>query len=149
MYRSIDKGISWSAVNTGFPDTEYPSCLVLSPSGYIFIGTSISGVHRSMQAVTSITGDMPLFPIDIMLHQNHPNPCNPRTIISYELPELSSVTVKIYNILGKEMKTLVDEPQGPGRHEVAFDASQLASGIYFYKMTAGKYELIKKMVVVK
>jgi len=83
------------------------------------------------------------------LYQNYPNPFNPDTKIIYELPMKDNVVLKVYNILGQEVKTLVNEVQTPGRHEYIFDASNLASGVYFYKIVTGKNISIKKMVFLK
>ena len=86
---------------------------------------------------------------EFTLKQNYPNPFNPVTKIEYSIPFTSKVIIKVYDVLGKEVKTLADEVQDEGIHTVAFDAANLASGIYFYKLTAGSLTDVKKMVVVK
>ena len=83
------------------------------------------------------------------LLQNYPNPFNPSTTISYQIPVKEFVVLKVYDILGKEVKTLVSGYMPAGVHEVKFDASGLASGAYFYKVTAGSFTSDKKMVVIK
>lgn len=83
------------------------------------------------------------------LSQNYPNPFNPVTNIKYQIPINTFVTVKVYDILGKEVKTLVNEFKSVGNYSVLFDASSLASGIYFYKMSAGEFSDVKRMVLVK
>ena len=88
-------------------------------------------------------------PIIYELSQNHPNPFNPSTIITYQLPEQSRVTLKVYDIIGKEVATLVDKEQAVGSYEVEFDAASLSSGIYIYRLQAGDYIAQKKMVLVK
>jgi|GEM_PF-4589836 len=80
---------------------------------------------------------------------NYPNPFNPATIITYSLPKASFVTLKVYNILGREITTLVNENKQAGKYEVTFDASELPSGIYFYRLTAGNENLVRKMLLVK
>ncbi len=80
---------------------------------------------------------------------NYPNPFNPTTTISYNLSTSGHVTVKIYDILGREVKTLVNEDESPGHHNAVFDASRLASGVYFYRLTAPGIAQVKKMVVTK
>lgn len=95
-------------------------------------------------------------PDEYNLAQNYPNPFNPVTIISYSLPHLSDVTLKVYNILGQEVITLVNEQQPAGNYEVSFDAANLSSGIYLYKIQAGPssdsgqgYTDVKKMILLR
>jgi uncharacterized protein YegP (UPF0339 family) len=83
------------------------------------------------------------------LNQNYPNPFNPSTIISYQIPQNSFVTLKVYNILGKEVATLVNEQQIAGKYNFNFKASNLASGIYIYKLTAGSFTSVKKLTLLK
>ncbi len=86
---------------------------------------------------------------DYQLAQNYPNPFNPATLISYTLPYNGFVTLKVYDVLGREIQTLVNGFQEAGAHSVNFNASGLASGVYMYKMEAGNYSSLKKMVVIK
>ncbi|MBK8946646.1 MAG: T9SS type A sorting domain-containing protein [Ignavibacteriae bacterium] len=83
------------------------------------------------------------------LFQNYPNPFNPTTTIKYSIPKQEQVTIKIYDILGKEIKTLVNEIKSRGNYQVDFDASSLASGIYFYRLQVNKFSDIKKLLLVK
>jgi len=91
----------------------------------------------------------PASEINFTLNQNYPNPFNPVTKIEYSIPLTAKVVIKVYDILGKEVKTLADEVQEKGLHNVMFDASNLASGIYFYRLTTGTLTDVKKMVVIK
>lgn len=86
---------------------------------------------------------------DFALEQNYPNPFNPSTTIGYELPEESFITLKVYDILGKEVATLVNNKEQPGIHEVKFDGSQLGSGMYIYRMNVDNYTVTKKMILMK
>jgi hypothetical protein len=98
-------------------------------------------------------------PSDFALRQNYPNPFNPNTIISYRLPVQSYVTLKIYDIIGNDVATLVNEEKGPGTYEVEFSATggsasggnayNLSSGIFFYQLQAGGFVQTKKMVLLK
>jgi hypothetical protein len=83
------------------------------------------------------------------LYQNYPNPFNPTTTIRFTIPHRSNVTLKVYDMLGKEIATLVDEEKNPGSYEVKFDASNLPSGVYFYKIKAGEFTQTKKMILMK
>lgn len=86
---------------------------------------------------------------DYRLSQNYPNPFNPATIIEYSVPQRSLVTLKIYDMLGREIKTLVKEEKSAGVYRVNFNASGLASGVYFYRMSAGNFSMTKKLVLLK
>lgn len=86
-------------------------------------------------------------PISFSLSQNYPNPFNPNTVISYQLPVTSYATLKVYDILGNEIATLVNEEKMAGEYEVSFDASSLSSGVYFYQLRASSFIETKKMVL--
>ena len=88
-------------------------------------------------------------PTAYSLKQNFPNPFNPTTNISFSLPETGNVTIKVYNTLGAEIKTLLSESMAAGNHVVAFDATNLPSGIYFYSMNSNGFSMTKKMLLLK
>ena len=88
-------------------------------------------------------------PTEFGLIQNYPNPFNPSTKINYQIPEISFVTLKVYDVLGNEIATLVNEEKPIGSYEVEFNAKSLPSGIYFYRLQAGSFVETKKMVLMK
>ena len=88
-------------------------------------------------------------PGEITLHQNYPNPFNPTTVISYELPENSHVRLEVYDMLGKQIATLVDGQVSAGTHQVNFDASNLSSGVYIYRLQAGGTMITKQLTLIK
>ncbi len=88
-------------------------------------------------------------PSQFRLSQNYPNPFNPTTTIRYDLPRMSLVTITVYDILGQQVAILVDGVKSPGAHEVVFNGSSLASGVYFYRMSAGSYVSTHEMMMVK
>ncbi len=88
-------------------------------------------------------------PLKFALEQNYPNPFNPATTIKWQSPEDGVQTLKIYDVLGNEVKMLVNEFRQAGRYEISFDARSLASGIYFYRFTAGKFSSVRKMILLK
>ena len=88
-------------------------------------------------------------PTAFALNQNYPNPFNPTTIIKYALPKYIKIVIKVYDILGREVKTLVNEFQKAGYYNITFDGSNYASGVYFYRIEAGEFKQSKKMVLVK
>jgi len=83
------------------------------------------------------------------LSQNYPNPFNPSTLIRYQLSVSALVVLKVFDICGREIRTLVNERQNAGSHSVQFNASDLPSGVYFYKIEAGKYQDVKKLLLLK
>ena len=88
-------------------------------------------------------------PLEIELAQNYPNPFNPTTVIRFALPEAQQVRLEVFNISGQRVATLVNGMQAAGRHSVNFDASHLSSGIYLYRLEAGSFQQVKKMMLVK
>lgn len=99
--------------------------------------------------VTVDVDDKEQLPSEFSLKQNYPNPFNPTTIISYKLPAAGKVSLKVYDVLGREVTTLVNEYNPAGSYEVEFDASSLSSGTYFYRLTAGNFIQTKKMILVR
>jgi beta-glucosidase-like glycosyl hydrolase len=100
---------------------------------------------------TSNSSDKPNVPTEFALSQNYPNPFNPETTISYQLSVASNVTLKIYDVLGREVATLVDEYKQPGIYSSTFYTlrSSLSSGVYFYRLATPTISITKKMVLVK
>ncbi|MCL5030909.1 MAG: T9SS type A sorting domain-containing protein [Bacteroidetes bacterium] len=131
-----------------------------SPKSYSFVDTSIvtGSVEYRLKQIDndgsfkySNVVTVNLVPAKYTLYQNYPNPFNPTTTIKYDLPKQSKVELKIYNMLGEEVVTLVNKEQQAGRYSVQFDVSskQLASGVYIYRLQAGNYSSVKKLVLLK
>ena len=99
--------------------------------------------------VTGIAENGTNLPIEYALKQNYPNPFNPSTRIKYSIPQSSNVVIKIFDILGNEIETLVNEEKPTGIYEVQFDATGLSSGVYFYTLTAGNFVENRKMVLLQ
>ena len=100
------------------------------------------------QGPTGVTLTKP-FPKELLLRQNYPNPFNPTTTISFEIPKASNVKLIVYDILGREVQTLVNETKQPGHYDVRFNAHNLASGVYLYRMQAGQFAQSRRFVLVK
>jgi hypothetical protein len=98
---------------------------------------------------TSVQESIHSTPGPWILSTNYPNPFNPTTLINYQLPMNSYVTIKVYNVLGREVAALVNEYKAAGKYEVELNASNLSSGIYFYKLSAKNYTSVKKMVLIR
>ncbi|PIS27099.1 MAG: hypothetical protein COT43_12090 [Candidatus Marinimicrobia bacterium CG08_land_8_20_14_0_20_45_22] len=90
-----------------------------------------------------------LTPNTFRLSQNHPNPFNPMTTFRYQIPEVATVSLKIFDVLGNEVTTLINETKPAGEYQIVFDGTNIPSGIYFYKLTAGKYSETRKMILMK
>jgi hypothetical protein len=101
------------------------------------------------QALVSAESIDNIIPENFYLSQNYPNPFNPATIIRYSVPQRSNVTLKVYNVLGNEIVILVSEEKDRGVYIVRFDASNLASGMYLYRLQAGSFVETKKMLFLK
>lgn len=114
-----------------------------SDMDYYYVLVTEEGGPVKLSPTESIT------PKEFKLGQNYPNPFNPVTTIKYSIPENSEVSLKVYNIQGREVAHLVSQHQDAGYHYVLWDASNVASGTYFYKVTAGKYSAVKRMTVIK
>lgn len=116
-----------------------------------FIITGNDGTYQQKEILIGYE-----LPAEYVLEQNYPNPFNPETTISYKLPFSGYTTLKVYDILGKEVATLVNEHQLAGQYSVQLNAAQitnlrhsLSSGVYFYRLTANDYQSIKKMILLK
>jgi hypothetical protein len=101
-----------------------------------------------LDIVTSVT-TLPGVAGEFKLTQNYPNPFNPSTKIDFSIPSAGQTQLKVYNVLGQEVATLVNENMTVGNHSVTFDASKLASGVYLYKLVSGSFVSTKKMVLLK
>ncbi len=88
-------------------------------------------------------------PDKVQLNDNYPNPFNPETVIRYGVPEQTEVQLNVYDVLGRKVQTLINEQKSPGRYEVNFDGSELASGMYIYRLKVGANVLTKKMMLIK
>lgn len=152
VYHSTDNGSNWQQVNGGF---FYPSIvsLIVNSEGYLLAGAMGGEVYKSLNSITFVEGLNPSIPSDYNLYQNYPNPFNPSTTITYQLPKSGNVTLKIFDILGNEVKTLVNEQKEMGRYTVQFSAeggaSSLASGMYVYRLRVNDYISTKKMLLLK
>jgi hypothetical protein len=119
------------------------------PDGGTYASNKIFKVYMTPGSLTGIYNAKVSSPGNFQLFQNFPNPFNPTTIIKYQLPMNNFVTLKVYDMLGREVKTLVSEQQTAGIYSVTFNAAGLSSGVYFYRVTAGNFIDSKKLIVIK
>ena len=148
ILRSTDNGISWQEINSGL-DSNSINCLIITDDDYILAGTSWGGVYRSVNKTTSVENSFAKIHGSFFLEQNYPNPFNPTTNIKFYISDFGFVSLKLFDVLGNEIKTLVSEEKPAGNYNVQFDGSRLASGIYFYQLKAGNFIETRKMILLK
>jgi hypothetical protein len=112
-------------------------------------GTILKTINGGADPATEVEGGTLVLPTRFDLSQNYPNPFNPSTAISYQLTTTSFVTLRVFDVLGREVATLINDSRPPGTYIVQFDASGLPSGIYVYCLQAGNFISAKKMVLMK
>jgi len=149
--------ISNSVVGGGGNTTANANYNFNSTVGEPFIGKSNNTVNQQaagfwyvyqQQTITDVEDDETI-PTEFKLEQNYPNPFNPSTKIKFAVPERSNVLIKIYDILGSEVATLVNKEMEVGRYDVEFNAGGYSSGIYLFRMEAGNYVNTKKMILLR
>jgi hypothetical protein len=152
LYYSNDGGDNWIQFQPAQNYKGISAMVIIAtvlPEIYnLYISTLGDGVLRLQIPVTGINNDDILLK-DFKLSQNYPNPFNPTTSIEYRVGSREYVTLKVYDILGREVATLVNEEKQPGVYEVEFDAAELASGIYYYQLKAGSFIETNKMIYLK
>ncbi len=148
VFRSTNNGDSWAGINTGLTDTDIPS-LAVNSSDHIFAGTDGGCVCRSIESTTSVEKIESIQPFSFTLEQNYPNPFNASTTIHFNLPKPCFVTLKIYDLRGRLIDTLIKEQLCEGEYNIAWDAKWLPSGIYLYRMETGDYFETKKLILQK
>ncbi len=147
IYLSTDLGESWNKIDCMLTCDDLVSIEI--DSGYIFAVTKDGVLLKGTGKVTSVpSGSVPI-PTSFALHQNYPNPFNPTTNIEYRIANSGFVSLKVYDVLGREVATLLNEVRKPGGYQITFDARGLASGVYFYRLTAGGFSQVKKMLLTK
>lgn len=148
VFQISDDLNSWTKINTGLFNTNV-NTLTLDNDEFLYAGTRDGFLFKSNETTTSIEPVSSLNPKKYRLEQNYPNPFNSTTEISYTLIESGFVTLKIYNVLGEEIKILISKEQGIGDYTISFDGSELTSGIYFYELIANDFVNTKKLLLIK
>jgi len=158
VYLTTNNGLNWIEKNQGFNQIPTPRTFLIKDN-YIYVGTYSHSVwRRPLSEIIGIKPISEIVPDRYSLSQNYPNPFNPATKIKFDIPALSSplgrgaggmCVLKVFDILGKEIETLVNEKLNPGTYEVTFNASQYPSGVYFYRLITDNFTDTKRMILLK
>jgi hypothetical protein len=149
VFTSSQGGNQWGGFSDGLSRFTFGGP-VGADDKFVYVG--LNGVQRRpwTDAVLTSAGPVPANqPVQYSLSQNYPNPFNPSTTISYSLPGASHVTLTVFDMLGREVAVLVTDRRDAGVHEVRFDASGLASGVYLYKLQAGSFTQTRKLMLLR
>lgn len=146
-FLSTDHGLFWTQVGL----TNGTGIIWLAASKTTLFATKGGSVYSRQlsQMITGINENRSNLPYRFELNQNYPNPFNPLTVISYQLPSNVSVSLRVFDILGRQVETLVNERQSAGIYSVRFNAAKLPSGVYLYRLEAGPYHDTKKLLLLK
>jgi hypothetical protein len=149
VFLSENSGDTWTMVDTGMIYLQIPA--LEASDSTLFAGTRGAGVwRRPLREMVTAVDDAPAgVPLSFALEQNYPNPFNPSSTITFELPRSSDVKLSVFDLLGREISVLVNERREAGVHQVKFDGSGLASGVYFYRLKAGEIVATKRSILVR
>ncbi|HRI46342.1 MAG TPA: YCF48-related protein [Ignavibacteriaceae bacterium] len=144
--KTSDGGSNWIEHSLGVNSILYSIYFIDKNNGW---AAGDGGIYKTTDggAVTSVK--LEEVPTEYALYQNYPNPFNPITAITYQIPKEGLVTLKIYDILGKEVTTLLNEEKQVGKYLIEFNASKLSSGVYLYELRSGEFKLSKKLMLMK
>jgi len=148
VFLSRNKGINWVEKNEGLDTLDVRSLLI--SEDYVFAGTRGKGIYkRSLSELVSVEQTTEVLPSGYSITQNFPNPFNPVTKINFSIPKQGMTTLKIFDITGRLVATLVNEIKAPGFYSVNFEGTGFASGAYFYKLESLDFSDVKRMILVK
>ena len=144
---------TFTYLTSDIPDTCYIQISIVGPGTGVQSSPHAGSYYLlddlTFSGSTDVENQSSLVPVAMNLNQNYPNPFNPSTTISYSLSKASYVKLRVFNILGKELTTLVDGFQSAGNHSARFLASNMASGVYFYRLETEGYTAMKQMLLIK
>jgi hypothetical protein len=149
-------GVKWTVYNkknSGLPSDDI-NAIVIDEQGNKWIGTREGGlaVYREGGVIippVEVKEKSNEIPTNFALYQNYPNPFNPSTTIEFDIPERTNIKLVIYDILGREVETIVDKELEPGKYKINFTATNLPSGVYFYTLKTPKFTKTNKMLLIK
>jgi len=149
ILHTTDGGITWTRQINGTKDVLYSVFFTDVNNGWA-VANNGTILHTTNSGVSFVEEEqIDKMPTEFLLSYNYPNPFNPSTKIKYSVPQSSNVVIKVYDILGNEIETLVNEEKSAGSYELTWNAKGLSSGVYFYQLRAGSFVETKKMVLIK
>jgi len=151
VFMSINNGSNWTEVNTGLSETGKYVLSVFANGANLLAGTMYDGAWKRplSEMITDVEEEHNILPAKFSLEQNYPNPFNPSTLIKFSIPTSLVVTLKVYDLLGRDVTSLVDEEKQAGNYIIKFDGSSLSSGIYFYRLQSGNFVETKKFIIMR
>jgi hypothetical protein len=156
VFVSTDRGGMWQPIVSGLERKDVVPLALSADGSVLYAGTATgsggAGVWRlgtPSGIPEAVDARLTTLPRLFKLYQNYPNPFNPRTKIQFSIVNRQLTIVKVYDVLGREVVTLLNEVKEPGTHTVEFDGSNLSSGVYFYRLTAGDFAQTKRLVLLR
>ncbi|MFH1196634.1 MAG: T9SS type A sorting domain-containing protein [bacterium] len=143
LWADVPKGFIMQSGNLVIQINSDDELVLLEQTGEFF------GTDLWTRTTTGVEGNIETAVNGFYLSQNYPNPFNPNTVISWQMAVGSNVELKIYDILGNEITTLIDEFKSPGEYKINFDASSLSAGVYYYRLITSASQTTRKMVLLK
>jgi hypothetical protein len=148
IYVTTDYGISWNIIYHSIGTQNYITDIKRVSKGPFYFSSYRTGLYE-VDIITSVNDEENSLPKSYQLFQNYPNPFNPATRIQFSMSNKEFVSVKVYDVLGKEVATLVNEEKPAGNYEVEFDGSNLSSGVYMFTLIVNGFIQTKKMILLR
>ncbi|MEK9137221.1 MAG: T9SS type A sorting domain-containing protein, partial [Bacteroidota bacterium] len=150
VHKSTNSGSTWTIYNNSLPQSTVSQIVQDTNSDTLYIATRGAGVIKLFAPFTvDVPLSDPVEPASFRLEQNYPNPFNPRTTISFSILHSSFITLRVFDVLGREVATLVNEEMKPGSYQRVFDGSGLASGVYLYRLHTANSVQTKKLLLIR
>jgi photosystem II stability/assembly factor-like uncharacterized protein len=155
VWLSTDAGENWEDISAGLNGPALKVAALTTSGGFLYVGAIKGGIwSRPLSQVVSVDDRGSGTAVEgFHLAQNYPNPFNPTTTIAYTIPDqagtMQAMSLQVFDLLGRQVATLVNGPVTPGAHSVVFDASALSSGVYFYRLHAGSFTEVKTLMLIK
>jgi len=148
IYVSANNGSNWLQRNEGLSNTNIVSLAIVGSTMFAVTNNNLLW-KRPLSEIVNVQNIGTEIPSAYSLSQNYPNPFNPSTVVRFSLSVVSNVVLKVYDVSGREVETLVNEQLQPGTYSTQWNASAYSSGVYFYKIRAGEFTETKRMLLIK